>query len=122
MTGSRRLSQAIAEGDGISLIARVGPAKTLLVSYIAPGFAVIYGGVLLDERITAATIGGLILILFGSWLAAEGRMPGRLPARGEPVPAAIDPGAGAVAPQDGQPSAIRRSSGAARSASSTPTT
>jgi drug/metabolite transporter (DMT)-like permease len=97
-----------------SLIARVGPAKTLLVSYIAPGFAVIYGGVLLDERITAATIGGLILILLGSWLAAEGRMPGRLPAKAEPLPAAVDPGAGAVAPQDGQRAAMRRRSGAAR--------
>lgn len=61
------------------LIGTVGPAKTMLVSYIAPGFAVVYGAVLLDERITAATLIGLGLIVGGSWLAAEGRMPWRRP-------------------------------------------
>lgn len=59
------------------LIATVGPARTFLVTYIAPGFAVAYGASLLDERVTTATVGGLILILAGSWLAAEGRLPGR---------------------------------------------
>jgi drug/metabolite transporter (DMT)-like permease len=58
-----------------SLIARVGPAKSFLVAYLAPGFAVGYGAVLLDETITAATVAGLLLILAGSWLAAEGRLP-----------------------------------------------
>ena len=58
-----------------SLIATVGPAKASLVAYIAPGFAVIYGVVLLDESFTAATAAGLLLILGGSWLAAEGRLP-----------------------------------------------
>jgi drug/metabolite transporter (DMT)-like permease len=67
-----------------ALIAGVGPAKTMLVSYIAPGFAVAYGAVLLDEEITAATILGLALILAGSWLAAEGRMPGRFAAGARP--------------------------------------
>jgi drug/metabolite transporter (DMT)-like permease len=57
------------------LIARVGPAKSFLVAYLAPGFAVVYGAALLDETITAATVGGLLLILAGSWLAAEGRLP-----------------------------------------------
>jgi drug/metabolite transporter (DMT)-like permease len=58
-----------------SLIARVGPAKSFLVAYLAPGFAVVYGAALLDETITAATVAGLVLILGGSWLAAEGRLP-----------------------------------------------
>jgi drug/metabolite transporter (DMT)-like permease len=58
-----------------SLIATVGPAKASLVAYIAPGFAVIYGVVLLDESFTAATAAGLLLIVSGSWLAAEGRLP-----------------------------------------------
>lgn len=68
-------------GTGISfvlfydLIAKVGPAKASLVAYIAPGFAVIYGVVLLDESFTLATAGGLLLIVSGSWLAAEGRLP-----------------------------------------------
>lgn len=59
------------------LIARVGPARTFIVTYLAPGFAVIYGASLLDEAVTAATVGGLGLILLGSYLAAEGRLLGR---------------------------------------------
>ncbi|HET8592827.1 MAG TPA: DMT family transporter [Solirubrobacterales bacterium] len=59
------------------LIANVGPARTFLVTYIAPAFAVAYGAILLDEEISVATVAGLALILAGSWLAAEGRLPGR---------------------------------------------
>ena len=57
------------------LIGVVGPARTWIVTYVAPGFAVVYGAVLLDERISVATVAGLVLILGGSWLAAEGRIP-----------------------------------------------
>ena len=70
-------------GTGISfwifytLIATEGPAKASLVAYIAPGFAVVYGVVLLDESFTAFTLVGLVLIVGGSWLAAEGKLPGR---------------------------------------------
>jgi drug/metabolite transporter (DMT)-like permease len=74
-----------------ALIARVGPAKTMLVSYIAPAFAVVYGATLLGEGITVATILGLALILAGSWLAVEGRLSVRLPAGDEPVPAEVGP-------------------------------
>jgi drug/metabolite transporter (DMT)-like permease len=59
------------------LIGSVGPARAFLVTYIAPGFAVVYGAVLLSEQVTVATVAGLALILSGSWLAAEGRLPGR---------------------------------------------
>ena len=65
------------------LFATVGPARTWIVTYLAPGFAVVYGALLLDERITAATIAGLALILGGSYLAAGGA-PAAAP---EPVPA-----------------------------------
>jgi drug/metabolite transporter (DMT)-like permease len=58
-----------------SLIASEGPAKAALVAYVAPCFAVLYGVVLLGERFTAATASGLLLIVSGSWLAAEGRLP-----------------------------------------------
>jgi drug/metabolite transporter (DMT)-like permease len=108
-------------GTGISfvifywLIAHIGPAKTMLVSYIAPGFAVVYGATLLDEDITVGTIIGLALILLGSWLGAEGRFPGRASSGDEPPPAEVDPAAGAPATVGAQPeTAIRRSSGAAR--------
>lgn len=57
------------------LIASIGPARAFLVTYIAPGFAVVYGATLLSEEVTVATIAGLALILAGSWLAAEGRLP-----------------------------------------------
>ena len=57
------------------LIASVGPARTFIVTYLAPAFAVVYGVTLLDETITAAMIGGLVLILLGSYLAIEGRSP-----------------------------------------------
>ena len=69
------------------LISTVGPARTFVVTYVAPGFAVVYGALLLDESVTAATLGGLALILAGSWLAAEGRLPGRA-ARPAAAPAA----------------------------------
>jgi drug/metabolite transporter (DMT)-like permease len=59
------------------LISNVGPARSFIVTYIAPGFAIVYGSVFLSEEITVATIGGLALILAGSWLSVEGRLPGR---------------------------------------------
>src|ERR671918_552990 len=68
------------------LIARVGPARAFVVTYLAPGFAVVYGATLLDETITVATIAGLALILAGSWLAREGRLPGRRPVEKAPAP------------------------------------
>src|SRR3954447_6289647 len=57
-----------------TLIAEIGPGRATVVAYIAPGFSVIYGIVLLDEGFTAGTAGGLLLILAGSWLAAGGRL------------------------------------------------
>ena len=59
------------------LIAEVGPSRASVVAYVAPGFTVIYGATLLDERITIATVAGLVLIVGGSWMAAEGRLPAR---------------------------------------------
>ena len=59
------------------LLSTVGPARTFVVTYIAPGFAIVYGAIFLSEGITVATIGGLALILGGSWLSAEGRLPWR---------------------------------------------
>jgi len=55
-----------------SLMATVGPARTLIVTYLAPAFAVAYGALLLDEAVSLATIGGLALIVGGSYLAAQG--------------------------------------------------
>jgi drug/metabolite transporter (DMT)-like permease len=60
-----------------TLISTVGPAKASIVAYIAPGFAVVYGVTLLDEKFSLGTAAGLALIVGGSWLAAEGRLPRR---------------------------------------------
>ncbi len=79
-----------AGGTGIAfaiyftLIAEIGPGRASLVAYIAPGFAVLYGVWLLGEPLTLGAIAGLVLILAGSWIAAEGRFPGQ--ARVVPVP------------------------------------
>lgn len=56
------------------LIATVGPARTYLVTYLAPVFAVAYGVLLLDETFGLVTLAGLLLILAGSYLAAGGRV------------------------------------------------
>ncbi|MFL5871125.1 MAG: DMT family transporter [Solirubrobacterales bacterium] len=52
------------------LMGSIGPARTFIVTYLAPGFAIAYGAVFLDESITASTLAGLALILGGSYLAA----------------------------------------------------
>ena len=59
------------------LNAEVGPSRASIVAYVAPVFSVVYGVVLLDEGFGLGTAAGLVLILGGSWLAAEGRLPRR---------------------------------------------
>ena len=54
------------------LIADLGPGRASVVAYVAPAFSVLYGAVLLDEAVTLGTVGGLALILAGSYLAVAG--------------------------------------------------
>jgi drug/metabolite transporter (DMT)-like permease len=81
-----------AGGTGIAflifytLIADIGPSRATLVTYIAPGFAVVYGISLLSEPLTAGGGLGLVLILAGSWIAVEGRLPGQPKVVREPPP------------------------------------
>jgi drug/metabolite transporter (DMT)-like permease len=76
-----------AGGTGVAflifytLIAEIGPGRATVVAYIAPGFSVAYGIVLLDERFTLGTAAGLLLILGGSWLAAGARLNRSEPSR-----------------------------------------
>src|SRR5215218_8442950 len=53
------------------LIAETGAGRASLVSYLAPGIALFYGALLLDEPVSAASIGGLVLILAGVALASR---------------------------------------------------
>ncbi|HEX8120455.1 MAG TPA: DMT family transporter [Solirubrobacteraceae bacterium] len=83
-----------AGGTGIAFLifyvlnADVGPSRASVVAYIAPFFSVIYGVTLLDESFSLSTAGGLVLILAGSWMAADGRLPWRRRATLLPEPAA----------------------------------
>ena len=56
------------------LINEVGAGRASLVSYLAPGVALFYGALLLDEEITPAAIAGLVLILGGVALASGRRV------------------------------------------------
>lgn len=63
-----------------SLVGTDGPRTTSLVAYVAPGFSVVYGVVLLDESFGLTTAAGLVLIVGGSWLAVNGGARRELPA------------------------------------------
>lgn len=47
------------------IIRLFGARRLSLVTYLMPGFALVYGALLLDERVTAAPLAGLALILAG---------------------------------------------------------
>lgn len=76
-----------AIGTGIAYLifftlnAEVGPSRTMLVTYLAPVFAIGYGAAFLDERVTVAMIVGIVLVIGGSLLGSRG------PARGAATPA-----------------------------------
>ena len=54
-----------------ALIAAIGPDRATLITFVNPAVAVVLGAVVLDERITAATIAGFALVLAGCWLATR---------------------------------------------------
>jgi drug/metabolite transporter (DMT)-like permease len=74
-----------------TLIAEIGVSRASVVAYLAPMFAVAYGTAFLGEAVTFATVGGLVLILTGSYAAVEGRAPWQprpaLEEADEPAPA-----------------------------------
>jgi drug/metabolite transporter (DMT)-like permease len=67
------------------LIVQVGPSRALVITYLNPVVAVALGVAILGERPGAGAVAGLLLILAGSWLSTDGRLPPGL--RREPVPA-----------------------------------
>jgi drug/metabolite transporter (DMT)-like permease len=59
------LGTALAQLILFRMLALHGSARLSLVTYLMPGFALVYGALLLDERITASILVGLALILAG---------------------------------------------------------
>jgi drug/metabolite transporter (DMT)-like permease len=57
------------------LVAEVGPGRALVITYVNPVVAVALGVAVLGERPGAGAIAGLLLILAGSWLSTDGRLP-----------------------------------------------
>ncbi len=57
------------------LIAEAGSSRATVITYINPLIAVALGVTLLGERPGAGAVAGLVLILAGSWLATDGRLP-----------------------------------------------
>jgi len=64
-----------ALGSGIAyllyfrLIASAGASRAILVTYLVPAFALVFGAVFLDETVTVTALAGLTLILGGTALA-----------------------------------------------------
>jgi drug/metabolite transporter (DMT)-like permease len=57
------------------LIHEVGPGRALVITYVNPVVAVALGVAILGERPGAGAVAGLLLILAGSWLSTDGRLP-----------------------------------------------
>jgi drug/metabolite transporter (DMT)-like permease len=64
------LGTAFAQLILFRMLRLFGSRRLSLVTYLMPGFAVVYGALLLDEPVSAAALGGLALILGGVALAS----------------------------------------------------
>ena len=57
-----------------ALIVRAGASRAILVTYLVPAFALVYGWLILGEAVTPSALAGLALILGGTALATGGRL------------------------------------------------
>src|SRR5438270_7302057 len=57
------------------LIREAGSSRATVITYINPVIAVALGVTLLGERPGTGAVAGLLLILAGSWLSTDGRVP-----------------------------------------------
>lgn len=58
-----------------ALVAEAGPGRALVITYVAPVVALALGVAVLGEHPGAGAVVGLLLILAGSWLSTDGRLP-----------------------------------------------
>lgn len=52
------------------LLARIGPARAVTVTFLIPAFAMLWGGIFLGETITATMLAGCAVIIAGTALAS----------------------------------------------------
>ena len=71
------LCTALAYVMYFRLIAHIGPANAIAVTFLIPLFAVLWGWLFLAEGITSAMVFGCIAILFGTGLATGALKPPR---------------------------------------------
>jgi drug/metabolite transporter (DMT)-like permease len=57
------------------LITEIGPGRALVITYVNPVVALALGVTILGERPGAGAVAGLLLIIAGSWLSTDGRLP-----------------------------------------------
>lgn len=57
------------------LLLEIGPGRAAVITYVAPVVAVGLGVTVLGERPGVGAVAGLLLILAGSWLSTDGRLP-----------------------------------------------
>jgi drug/metabolite transporter (DMT)-like permease len=58
-----------------ALVAEAGPGRALVITYVAPVVALALGVAVLGEHVGTGAVVGLLLILAGSWLSTDGRLP-----------------------------------------------
>jgi len=66
------LCTAVAFVVFFALIARVGPVRAPLFTYVNPVVAIVLGTIVLGEDLTLGLLIGFPLVIFGCWLAATG--------------------------------------------------
>jgi drug/metabolite transporter (DMT)-like permease len=73
------LCTAVAFVVFFALIARVGPVRAPLFTYVNPVVAIVLGVIVLGEQVTVGLLVGLPLVILGCWLAATGGVLRRRP-------------------------------------------
>ena len=68
-----------------ALVSEIGPGRALVITYVNPVVAVALGVVVLGEHVGPGSVAGLLLIIAGSWLSTDGRLPPGL-VRRDPAP------------------------------------
>ena len=58
-----------------TLVREIGGGRAMVITYVAPTVAVALGVTVLGEGLGVGAIAGMLLVLAGSWLSTDGRLP-----------------------------------------------